>query len=199
MPDTVLIRLIYRGRIRWALPHWLVEETSDRVAIAIVPGVRCMRPETYGHGHYISELLSGWRLTEHEWQRNRTLRLTPFGAGYSLDLYWRDADDEFLGYQINLQEPLRQTRLGFDSFDQELDIVVTPFGEWRWKDVDSFEQGVRDGFVSAEDGNAIRELARALAGQISELIPTGWEDWRPDPAWTLPQLPPGWDANPAVT
>ena len=152
-----------------------------------------MRPETYGHGHYISELLSGWTLAEHEWQRNRTLRLTPLDVGYSLDLYWRDADDEFLGYQINLQEPLRRTSLGFDSFDQELDIVVTPDGAWRWKDVDSFEQGVRDGFVTPDVGSAIRELARQLAGQIGEMIPTGWEDWRPDPAWTLPELPEGWD------
>lgn len=39
-----------------------------------------MRPEKYGHGHYISELLSGWTLVEHEWHRNRTLRLTTFGA-----------------------------------------------------------------------------------------------------------------------
>lgn len=195
VPDTVLLRLIYGGRIRWAMPHWLIEETAEGVALAIVPGVRCMGPETYGHGHYISELLSDWTLAEREWQRNRTLRLTPFDAGYSLDLYWRDTDDEFLGYQINLQEPLRRTPLGFDGFDQELDIVITPAGEWRWKDVDSFERGVRDGFVSADDGNAIRDLARVLAGRISELIPTGWEDWRPDPAWALPQLRDGWDAQ----
>ena len=24
-------------------------------------------------------------------------------------------------------------------------------------------------------------------------FPTGWEDWRPDPAWPVPQLPAGWD------
>ena len=76
--------------------------------------------------------------------------------------------------------------MGFDSFDQELDIVVTPSGSWHWKDVDSFERGVRDGFVSFEDGNAIRELARSLAGRVSELVPTGWEDLRPDPIGPYP-------------
>ena len=24
-------------------------------------------------------------------------------------------------------------------------------------------------------------------------FPTGWEDWQPDPAWSLPTLPEGWD------
>jgi len=24
--------------------------------------------------------------------------------------------------------------------------------------------------------------------------PTGWEAWRPDPSWPVPELPPGWDA-----
>src|SRR5262249_17524727 len=24
-------------------------------------------------------------------------------------------------------------------------------------------------------------------------FPTGWEEWRPDPRWKLPQLPAGWD------
>jgi hypothetical protein len=24
-------------------------------------------------------------------------------------------------------------------------------------------------------------------------FPTGWEDFRPDPRWELPQLPAGWD------
>jgi len=163
------------------------------VTLAIVPGVGCKFPDTYGHGHYMSELLNGWSIVDREWHTNRALRLTPFDAGYSLDHYWRNETDEFLGYQINLQEPLRRTSVGFDSFDQELDIVVTPGGSWRWKDVDSFEQGVLDGFVSHEDGSAIRELARTLAGQIHELIPTGWEDWRPNPTWDLPELPQGWD------
>ena len=25
--------------------------------------------------------------------------------------------------------------------------------------------------------------------------PTGWEKWRPDPAWELPELPDGWDVR----
>lgn len=193
MPLTALLRLIYRGKVRWALPHILVEETSDRVALHIVPGVRGMGPQNRAQSDYMSQLLDGWEASEHIWHTNRTLRLTPFESGYSIDLYWRAATDEFLGFQINLQEPLRRTSLGFDTFDQELDIQVAPDGSWRWKDVDSFERGVTSGVFSHHEGKAIRELARDLAGRIDELIPTGWESWKPNPEWLLPTLPEGWD------
>lgn len=193
MRQTALLRLIYRGKVRWALPHILVEETPDRVALHIVPGVRGVGPQNSGQSEYMGQLLDGWETSEHVWHTNRTLRLTPFDSGYSIDLYWRAATDEFLGYQINLQEPLRRTSFGFDTFDQELDIQVAPDGSWRWKDVDSFEWGVESGVFSRDEGAAIRELARDIAGRIEELVPTGWEDWRPDPEWPLPALPEGWD------
>lgn len=193
MRQTALLRLIYRSKVRWALPHILVDETSDRVALLIVPGVRGKGPEKHGQSDYMGQLLDGWGTSEHLWHTNRTLRLTPFDSGYSIDLYWRATTDEFLGYQINLQEPLRRTSLGFDTFDQELDIQVAPDGSWRWKDVDSFERGVATGVFSHDEGRAIRELARDMAGRIDELIPTGWESWKPDPEWPLPTLPEGWD------
>jgi hypothetical protein len=36
---------------------------------------------------------------------------------------------------------------------------------------------------------------RAEAARVLEEwpFPTGWEDWRPDPYWPIPQLPVGWD------
>ena len=195
MPDTAVLRFVYRGRIRWALPHWLIEETPAHVVLGLVPGVIGKGAEDYGEADYFDQLVTAWTLVDRVWERNRLLRFTPHGASYSVDHYWHEEDGEFLGYQINFQEPLRRTPLGFDSFDQEIDIVVQPDGSWHWKDVDSFERGVRNGVISHEDGTAIRELSRAVAGQIGNLIPTGWEAWQPDPAWPLPELPVGWDAH----
>lgn len=194
MPETAVLRLVYRGQIRRALPHWLIEETPDQAVLATVPGVYGKVPEDYGKADYFDQLFEGWSLVDDAWKRNRVLRLTPLGAAYSVDHYWRDEGGEFLGYQINFQEPLRRTPLGFDTFDQELDIVVTPDGSWRWKDVDSFERGVRKGVISEDDGKAVRELACAVALRISDLTPTGWETWKPNPEWLLPELLDGWDA-----
>lgn len=122
------------------------------------------------------------------------MRLTPLGRWYSLDHYWDAASDEFLGYQVNFQEPLRRSRFGFDTLDLELDISVEPDGSWQWKDVVEFEEAVRRGVFSEQDARAVQGEADDLAERIDKLLPTGWEDWRPDPTWPMPMLPRGWEA-----
>jgi hypothetical protein len=44
--------------------------------------------------------------------------------------YWADATDVFLGWYFNLQTPLRRSTVGFDLWDQLLDIVVRPDRTW---------------------------------------------------------------------
>jgi hypothetical protein len=94
-------------------------------------------------------------------------------------------------WYVNLQEPLRRTPLGFDTCDQLLDLVRTRDGKWRWKDERELGAAVERGFLSNEEAAAIRaEGERVIA---ADPFPTGWEDWRPDPSWPAPALPPGWD------
>ena len=50
---------------------------------------------------------------------------------------------------------------------------------------------MRLGFVSTERGAEIRATADWILARPP--WPTGWEDWRPDPGWQLPELPPGWE------
>src|SRR5258708_7659187 len=54
-----------------------------------------------------------------------TLRLMFSGRSHSVWLTWRP-DGGFVGYYVNLEEPFRRTRIGFDTNDHTLDIVVTP-------------------------------------------------------------------------
>jgi hypothetical protein len=44
-------------------------------------------------------------------------------------------------------------------------------------------------------GRAAVEVIRAWGTPFSD----GWEDWRPDPGWTVPELPADWDRTPAHT
>jgi hypothetical protein len=171
----------------------LVDETPSRVALFVAPGVRGKGPEGGDRSDYVGQLLHGWQTRDHVWHTHRALRLTPFDAPYSVDHYWLHATGQFRGYQINLQEPLRRSRLGFDTLDHELDIWIAPDGSWRWKDVESFERGVREGAFSQAEGAAVRTAADELAGRLDELIPTGWEAWEPNPDWPLPILPDGWE------
>jgi len=117
-------------------------------------------------------------------------------ADYSVEIYRDAADSSLRGWYINLEEPFRRTALGFDWLDQMLDIVVSPdLSTWHWKDEDEFEAAVRFGVLSPARANTLRnEGEKAIAWLQSGKSPfNGWEKWRPDPSWTVPVLPKGWD------
>ena len=192
--DAILMRAVVDGRVRWALPHTLVELTDDRVVWLMRPGTRGIAPVAYAEGrrHYLHDLARGdWQTEPFEWHTHRVLRLTTFGRAHSLDLYWDDATDEFRGWYVNLQEPLRRSPVGFDMRDHALDIWIEPDGTWRWKDEDELALGVELGVWSADDAAAYRaEGERVIAERP---WPTGWEEWRPDPGLPLPELPDAWN------
>ena len=51
----------------------------------------------------------------------------------------------------------------------------------------------RLGFIDAVQAAEVRAEAERVIASLEELVPTGWEDWRPDPAWGRLSLPDGWD------
>ena len=127
------------------------------------------------------------------WLWNRVLRTIRFGERHSLDLFWDDDSGDFVGWYVNLQTPLRRSRLGFDTTDHALDVWVEPDRQWRWKDEADLATCVELGLFTAHEAAEIRAEGERVIAALPELIPTGWEDWRPDPAWQLPELPAGWD------
>jgi hypothetical protein len=105
---------------------------------------------------------------------------------YSLGLFW---DDGRFGYwYVNFERHLGRGATTYDYVDQKLDLVVAPDGGVRWKDEDELEQAARLGLL---DEAAVRADAERVLAEPP--WPTGWEGFRPDPAWPPPELPPGWD------
>jgi predicted RNA-binding protein associated with RNAse of E/G family len=124
------------------------------------------------------------------WEWTHVLRLGRRDRPHSLDLFWDEAW-AFLGWYVNLQRPLEDTRLGFDTTDWALDVVVDPDGSWRWKDEDDFAQAQELGVLDADDAAGVRAEGERVVAERP--WPTGWEDWRPPAAWTPAALPEGWD------
>jgi predicted RNA-binding protein associated with RNAse of E/G family len=122
---------------------------------------------------------------------SRTRALGVADRAHSLSVLW-DAEWNFRSWYVDLQEPLRRTRLGFDTRDQALDVVVEPDGTWHWKDEDHLAELTRLGAFTAAESAAIRAEGQRVID--ARPWPTGWEEWRPDPAWSLPMLPPDWNA-----
>ena len=130
------------------------------------------------------------------WRRGRTLHLLRPGVAHAIHLWWLPPDWRFGGWYINLQEPIRPTRLGFDSMDHVLDVVIDPDLSWRWKDEEELDEAVEMGIVRVDDAREIRaEGERVIRRLESRSAPfcDAWEQWRPDPAWSIPELPDGWD------
>lgn len=187
-PRVVVFRSIYRGRTIYAISAWLIEETDSHVVLATVPGAECLSL-VGDRQQVLRDIAAGTERVERcAWERNRVLWIVPFDAAYMLGLFWRDESDEFVGYYINLQAVVERDATGFNSCDQILDVVVPPDLNWRWKDHDELEVAVEVGLFSQHEAAEIRANGARAIEELPRLIPTGWEQWRPDPAWSVAEL-----------
>jgi hypothetical protein len=194
-PSTVVWRHWYRGRLRWAIPSLLIEETPERLVTLLTPGVVCKAPAAYDRPgtNYVQQLLQDHEeIGDFVWHSRRILKLAPVGAAHALDLHWDHATGAFLGWYVNLQEPFRVTPHGYDTFDQMLDIWIEPGGTWAWKDWDELVEAEHVGIFTAGQVADIRAEGQRVIDSLDRLLPTGWESWQPDPAWAPPALPADW-------
>ena len=176
--DAILLRHVWRGRIFLASAVRVVRDEPELLVTWLAPGTPYMRPAVR------EELPFHQPLVDRPWQPPGVLVLTPRDAAHAV---WIVGD----GWYVNLQEPLRPSLLGYDTCDQLLDLVRTRDGAWRWKDEHELAAAVRGGFVTELEAEQIRaEGERVIA---ADAFPTGWEGWEPDPRWTAPALPAGWD------
>lgn len=182
--DVAVWRSLAFGHVRFAMPHVLVELSRDHVVLWLPPGARgkifAGRPL-----HAVERLDDAdWSLRDKVWEGEGVLKVHRFGEHHSL---WHFTD----GWYVNLEEPWRESRLGWDTRDLALDVVVSRDGSWRWKDEDHLAAAVERGWITPDQAALVRkEGERVLAARP---WPTGWEDWRPDPEWPSPGLPEGWD------
>jgi hypothetical protein len=175
---------VHHGRVWRAQACRIVEESPELVALWMPPGTPAMLPIDPA-GKRIRIPGDSWELEQEIATRN-TVCLGRPGRRHSIYVFWRN--DELDVWYVNFEEPLRRTPVGFDTFDEKLDLIVMPDGSYRWKDEDELEQAAALGLL---DADAVRaEAARVLEEWP---FPTGWEDWRPDPSWPVPRLPEGWD------
>lgn len=194
--DGIVVRYLRAGKVAWARPVTVVEDTPEASVLFLAAGTPTKASVTLDglriprNTPYEGRMAIPWKLGDGTWGGSHTLLVTRPGARHSIWLFWSESW-EFEGWYVNLQEPQVRTPFGFDTVDQVLDIVVQPDLSWRWKDEDEMKGAVRAGRFTPEEAREVRaEGERVLAAWP---FPTGWEDWRPDPSWPVPQPPDGWD------
>ncbi len=194
--DVVVLR--YRsidGRFRSGRPLRVVDDAGDWLVTYLAESTPVAMPVLAdGRGLRDVPLDERWlhpRATQiRPWHGTDLVLLFPRGRAYSLWLF-REAGT-FLGWYVNLEDRHVFGEGTIDTRDGILDIwVPADTGEPHWKDEDELEAATRQGRVTADEARAIRAEGERVVAERP--WPTGWEDFRPDPAWTRPALPDGWD------
>ena len=201
--DQVLWR--YRGNgsadgVHICRPVTVVRDDEALLAVWLAPGTVCVKPVLAdGTPVYLEPLATRYvkprMLVEDEWFGGGVLKLARPGEPWSVWLFW-DADWTFRNWYVNLEEPLRRWSGGVDSQDHFLDISVEPDRTWFWRDEDEFAQAQVDGLMAADVAAAVLQAGRRAVGVISAWgapFRDRWEEWRPDPSWPVPPLPPDWN------
>ncbi|WP_455352707.1 cytidylyl-2-hydroxypropylphosphonate hydrolase [Streptomyces sp. SYSU K217416] len=193
------------GHVHICRPVTVVEDTPDLLAVWMAPGTECVKPvladgRTPVHHEPLATRYTAPRTTvRSRWFGTGVLKLARPGEPWSVWLFW-ERGWRFKNWYVNLEEPRTRWTRGVDSEDHFLDIAVHPDRSWNWLDEDEFDQAQRAGLMNAGQARRVRRAGRAAVEVITAWgrpFCDGWQDWRPDPRWTVPVLPDDWDRTPA--
>lgn len=204
--ERAVLRGMVSGRVWSARSVLVVQDDGEEAILALLPGAQCVYPEGYFHwkvgdcsrGTRWQEANSGsWTFREFAWQRNRLLIFLQPGKFYDASVVWDEEADRFQGYYVNLQLPYERSAIGFDTLDLDLDIVVGPADhDWHWKDEAAYLEGIREGGIKEAWVAGIEQAKPEILERIERRrcpFDGSWNDWRPDPGWQPPSLPPTWN------
>ena len=197
--DVIVFRGLGKGKIWYALPVIVVNDTPDLVALfwrAGTPGkFRGLSP---GAKVIPLQLASDQMVLFNKiWTETDVLMLVTPGAAHAVYVMWEAGQSRLRCWYVNLQQPLARTAMGFDTEDHWLDIVASPDrSEWRWKDEDQLAEVVVMGVYTPEKAREIRGEGERVIRLMQTNQPPfcdGWENWQAPGIWKIPTLPVGWD------
>lgn len=195
---SIIIRAVPGGHAGHVRSMTVVDDGPDLLVLYLAPGYPCKRRTgVYGGPRDRNLIVGDGGHEDWTWSRNRVLVLYQHGDAHLVYLFRHDQDDSLLGWYIDLVQPLRRTRLGFDSRDHILDVWFdSDRSAWSWKDEDEFAWCQETGRISGEDALAIRaEGERAIERLTADgaSLYREWESWSPDTTWPVPTIPEGWN------
>ena len=203
--DHVALRGVYNKRVWYIQSALVVQDGPEEVALAILPGAECTAPEGYINGkhgpnrqwdRWEDYVTDNWKMQSYIWHTNRLLILLQPEKYYATVYFWQANENRFLCYYINFQLPFQRTKIGFDTLDLELDIIIEPTFEWQWKDMDDYQSGIVHGVILSKWMQGIEEAQKEIFEKLEKHhypFDGTWLNWMPDPDWSPPKLPENWD------
>lgn len=197
--ETVIVRDVYRCRVRSAVAMLVVDDEPDHLVLFLPRGAPFALPADRS-GRLTKDVLTFDHLAQIRWNAPEQILIARAEAEHAVIVRFADSTArEITEWYVNLQAPFVRTRWGFDTIDYALDVVISPDRrEWRWKDRDELIRLVKAGqFTNDQAEEFYREGHRVAtaAGRGQPPFSDGWEHWRPNPAWQVEaQLPDGWSS-----
>ncbi|HZM76992.1 MAG TPA: DUF402 domain-containing protein [Candidatus Limnocylindrales bacterium] len=200
--QTVVVRDMIEGKPYSAWPHRVIADDGHELALLLRPGTKGMGPALWIQSFQDNDpgarqaLIAAvarrdWELADWTWRHSTRLALAYPDRYYAIDPMW-DLHGDLMCWYVNFQVPYQRTRIGIDTCDLHLDLVVLPDLTYHWKDEDEYDQARRLGVIGDrchKQVEAAREQVVALVDQQAGPFAQPWSTWKPDPAWPLPTLP----------
>lgn len=74
-------------------------------------------------------------------------------------------------------------------------LVIEPLLTWKWKDEDTYHEGIREGCIQEHWAEEIERAKPEIFGRIHERrypLDGSWINWRPSTMWKPASLPERW-------
>ncbi|WP_344319222.1 DUF402 domain-containing protein [Actinocatenispora thailandica] len=198
--DVLIERIYFGGALCQVIPARVLRHDADELVVWVAGGTPVLRRRGVSGRALRDVPRDQWPtdLQPAEWTGSGVLRRYLPGADHSVWWFFADGGpsgpDSFAGWYVNLERhELWPDGAGIDVVDQELDGWVTPDHAWQWKDEESFAAKIGDpGFFTAAEAALVRaegERVQPVAERAGFPFDGTWCDFRPDPSWSLPDLP----------
>ncbi len=131
----------------------------------------------------LTALSSGqWTLRPAKRRPTEQLTIVRPGEYFAVELHWEPSDRVFLGWYVNFQRPVRRTADGLSTMDLMLDLVAEPDGDSRWKDEHEYDEALRRGLISPEEGLGIARDRQVVLDRLAArdgAFSGQWTTWCP--------------------
>jgi predicted RNA-binding protein associated with RNAse of E/G family len=197
--DVFVVTEMWRGRLWSAVPHKLVEDSGSELVSFVAAGTMGTFATSRGiagrdHLPRAERKLAALRTCQYNVAEVAldldTLHFFARGMAARVNLGWRDG--RFIGWYVNFELPPEPDGQVVTTMDLILDALVTPEGDWHWKDEADFGQALNEGLLDPtvryqveEAETGVRTALRNRTGPFAEQ----WIGWRPFDGPEVPALP----------
>jgi hypothetical protein len=191
--QIITVRNVRGGVVTHASAAIVVEDRPDRV-VTYAPLGTDMRYSDF-------DWTNGTRSKPYPQRRHTTDAVAIYtpGGRSTVTVMYRGGGGPFLCWYVDMVDPVSRVADGIVFCDQQLDIVIAPNRQWYWKDEDHVARCIELGLMTPAFAQSLRDEGEAVAQRLARNdtpFNEPWPEWRPDPAWTVPDLADDWATVP---